>query len=72
MEGDKGAQTGLIPMRIEHPTGFFDVELELDKTTSELTILRAGLLRTARLISKGEVYIPAHIWTNSEINKEGL
>ena len=72
MGGDTADDAGLIPMRIEHPTGFFDVELEVDKTAPELTILRAGLLRTARLISRGEVYIPVHIWTNSEISKEGL
>ena len=52
-------------MRIEHPSGFFDVELEVEKSHSaadDVTMLRAGLLRTARLISKGEVFIPRHIW----------
>lgn len=66
---EKNAQANLVPMRIEHPSGFFDVELEIEKpdlAADEVTILRAGLLRTARLISKGEVFIPRHIWDGKE------
>ena len=62
---EKNAHAKLVPMRIEHPSGFFDVELEVEKSHSaadDVTMLRAGLLRTARLISKGEVFIPRHIW----------
>lgn len=62
---EKNTHEHLVPMRIEHPSGFFDVELEIEKAhpaADEVTILRAGLLRTARLISKGEVFIPRHIW----------
>ena len=49
-------------MRIEHPSGSFDVELELNPESTGIDIIRAGLLRTARLISKGEVYVPKTIW----------
>lgn len=46
---------------VEHPTGEFSVELELDPQDPQ-KVIRAALLRTARLIMKGEVMIPAAIW----------
>jgi len=46
---------------IEHPSGEFSVELEMDPDDSQ-RILRAGLIRTARLIMRGEVMIPTSIW----------
>ena len=45
-------------MSIEHPSGEFSVTLELDETESPPKILKAGLLRTARLIMRGEVLVP--------------
>ena len=54
---------GLVrAMRIEHPSGKFDVELELNPECPDIEVVRAGLLRTARLISRGEVFIPRGIW----------
>jgi 4-oxalomesaconate tautomerase len=44
---------------VEHPTGEFSVELELDPDTPN-KVVRAALLRTARLIMRGEVMVPAH------------
>ncbi len=46
---------------VEHPTGEFSVELELDPADSQ-RVIRSALLRTARLIMRGEVMIPASIW----------
>jgi 4-oxalomesaconate tautomerase len=40
-------------MSIEHPSGEFSVELSID---DEGNVIRAGLLRTARLLSRGEAY----------------
>lgn len=47
-------------LSIEHPTGEFSVELELDANNPE-QVTRAALLRTARPIMRGEVLVPAHI-----------
>jgi 4-oxalomesaconate tautomerase len=44
---------------VEHPTGEFSVELELDPAAPD-KVMRAALLRTARLIMRGEVMVPAH------------
>ena len=41
-------------LSIEHPSGEFSVELGLDEQGD---VVKAGLLRTARLLSKGELYI---------------
>ncbi len=40
-------------MSIEHPSGEFSVELSID---DEGNVIRAGLLRTARLLSRGQAY----------------
>lgn len=45
---------------VEHPTGEFSVELELDGNDRQ-QVTRAALLRTARPIMRGEVMIPETI-----------
>jgi len=50
---------------VEHPTGEFSVELEVDPANPQ-NVIRVALLRTARLIMRGEVMIPASVW-----NKQG-
>jgi 4-oxalomesaconate tautomerase len=50
---------------VEHPTGEFSVELELDQDNRQ-QVTRAALLRTARPIMRGEVMIPATSgWTTT-------
>jgi 4-oxalomesaconate tautomerase len=46
---------------VEHPTGEFSVELEVDPANPQ-NVTRAALLRTARLLMRGEVMIPASVW----------
>jgi 4-oxalomesaconate tautomerase len=46
---------------VEHPSGEFSVELEVDEN-DPTQVIRAALLRTARLIMRGEVMVPAAIW----------
>ena len=46
---------------VEHPSGEFSVELGLDPANPQ-NVIRAALLRTARLIMRGEVMIPASVW----------
>ena len=45
-------------MTIEHPSGVFDVRLDYQNGE----IIGAGLLRTTRLLARGQAYIPTHIW----------
>jgi len=67
LDGSIAAGIAVIPagrvktVGVEHPTGEFSVELELDPNDSQ-NVIRAALLRTARLIMRGDVMIPASIW----------
>ncbi len=56
------AESGRITLDVEHPTGFFTVGLEVEANSSEVVLQRAGLLRTARMLMRGEVLIPKSIW----------
>jgi 4-oxalomesaconate tautomerase len=49
-------------MSVEHPSGEFSVTLEVGGTPERPTVLKAGLLRTSRLIMRGTIQIPASIW----------
>jgi len=56
---------GLVKLiSVEHPTGEFSVELEVD-AADRGTVTRAALLRTARLIMRGDVMIPRAVWNGS-------
>jgi 4-oxalomesaconate tautomerase len=47
---------------VEHPTGEFSVEIEVDPANPQ-NVTRAALLRTARLLMRGEVMVPRSVWT---------
>ena len=46
---------------VEHPTGEFSVELATDPAASQ-QVTRAALLRTARLLMRGQAMVPAAVW----------
>jgi 4-oxalomesaconate tautomerase len=47
---------------IEHPTGRFTVEVDVDESEGQVRFRSASVLRTARFLFDGEVLIPASIW----------
>ena len=50
-------------LNIEHPTGFFTVDLSFQtKKDNQITIERSALLRTARKLMAGEVFVPADVF----------
>ena len=49
---------------VEHPTGEFSVELGIDPANPQ-NVTRAALLRTARLIMRGEVMVPRSVWAGA-------
>ena len=69
-EGVAVMQTGSAQaLSIEHPTGEFSVALQTREAPAlpgghEVT--QAALLRTARLIMRGEAMVPAHIWNSGD------
>jgi len=52
---------GTINIIVEHPTGQFSVEMEISNSAdiTAFAVHRAALLRTARLLMRGEALIPA-------------
>ena len=49
-------------LSIEHPTGEFTVQLNVNNDNGNIFIDKSGVIRTARLLSKGEVFIPENIF----------
>jgi 4-oxalomesaconate tautomerase len=47
---------------VEHPTGYFSVEVELGTTDGAVEVGRTAVLRTARLLMRGEVFVPESAW----------
>lgn len=48
---------------IEHPSGKIDVTVDYENGSNGFRLKSAGLLRTARLLARGEVFVPRSIWT---------
>jgi 4-oxalomesaconate tautomerase len=54
---------GDVQLEVEHPTGFFTVDMEIATTPQGLKISRSALLRTARKLMEGRVFIPSSVWS---------
>lgn len=70
LDGSVARSVSVVPegrvklISVEHPSGEFSLELEMDAADPQ-TVRRAALLRTARLIMRGHVMIPASVWRQS-------
>jgi 4-oxalomesaconate tautomerase len=56
---------GAQRLEIEHPTGFFTVEMDVALEGNIVTVKRAALLRTARKLMQGQVFVPASAWSGT-------
>lgn len=56
------AAGGALELEVEHPSGFFTVSMEVDVADGKVVVHRAALLRTARLLMRGDVFVPASVW----------
>lgn len=52
------AATGPLTIGIEHPSGTFDVVVEFTRNGQDVDFRSAGVVRTARLLARGEVLVP--------------
>jgi 4-oxalomesaconate tautomerase len=57
-------RSGAQRLEIEHPTGFFTVEMDVTVEGTTVTVNRSALLRTARKLLEGEVFVPAGAWSD--------
>jgi 4-oxalomesaconate tautomerase len=53
---------GAAEIEVEHPTGFFTVTIEVKASDGTVAVTRSALLRTARLLMRGEVFVSASVW----------
>ena len=56
--------SGGLEIEVEHPTGFFTVQMEIDASGDELKITKSALLRTARMLMSGSIYVSKSAWEN--------
>jgi 4-oxalomesaconate tautomerase len=57
-----GQASGAVQLEVEHPTGFFTVDMDVSFDDGTLHVKRSALLRTARKLMRGEVFVPSHVW----------
>ena len=50
---------------IEHPSGKLEVEISTDGEGGQMAVNFCGVIRTARKLFRGEVFVPASCWKNS-------
>jgi 4-oxalomesaconate tautomerase len=53
------------PIDVEHPTGFFTVDMEVTVASGKVDVRRSALLRTARKLMTGEVFVPGRVWSGA-------
>jgi len=56
---------GESTLNIEHPSGFFTVEIDVVRDGGQIAVRRSALLRTARKLMAGEVFVPARLWSGA-------
>jgi 4-oxalomesaconate tautomerase len=54
-------------LSIEHPSGEFSVEFQLEHNSGALKVIRSSLIRTARALFRGELLVPASVWEGNDI-----
>ena len=60
--GNQKKDENLNEMIIEHPSGSVTIALEISNSGVQPLVKQAGLLRTTRMLCRGEVYIPKSVW----------
>jgi 4-oxalomesaconate tautomerase len=57
------ASSGLQRLDIEHPSGFFSLEMDVTIDGQQIRVNRSALLRTARKLMSGSVFVPSAAWS---------
>lgn len=65
------SEPGRQRVDVEHPSGSFSVDVELAAGPAGIDVQRVALLRTARLLMQGAVYVPGDVW-NTGRNDRGF
>jgi 4-oxalomesaconate tautomerase len=68
MPGSIAAGIATVPsgstkrLSVEHPGGEFTVEIEVHESSAGIEVVRSSLVRTARTLATGHVFVPQHVW----------
>jgi 4-oxalomesaconate tautomerase len=60
--GSSTSDVGSRTFEIEHPTGFLGVEMEVGNGARGLEVRRSALVRTARALMTGDLFVPSAAW----------
>jgi 4-oxalomesaconate tautomerase len=58
----RAVAAGAQRLEIEHPTGFFTVEMDVTRVGADVRVNRSALIRTARKLMGGEIFVPSAAW----------
>ncbi len=50
-----------LEVEVEHPTGFFTVQMEVDNSSGTPVVTKSALLRTARMLMQGNIFVPSSL-----------
>ena len=53
-----------LNIEVEHPTGFFTVQMQVDNSGPQLVVTKSALLRTARMLMSGNIFVSKSAWEN--------
>jgi len=66
-QGIVDPQEGAVQLlSIEHPSGEFSVEFQVEHAGGGPKVIRSSLIRTARALFRGELLVPASVWVGNE------
>jgi len=51
-----------VRLSLEHPMGQIDIVVDYSSDGDDFAVNSAGLVRTARMLARGEVFVPASVW----------
>jgi 4-oxalomesaconate tautomerase len=60
-----GSSASPATIQLEHPMGKMEVVIDYERSDESFSVKSAGLLRTARKLATGEVFVPGDIWTRN-------
>jgi 4-oxalomesaconate tautomerase len=60
----RAPRDGLQRIDVEHPTGFFTVDMDVVRSGDRFEVRRSALVRTARKLFAGELFVPSRAWAS--------
>jgi 4-oxalomesaconate tautomerase len=51
-----------VEVGVEHPSGFFTVQMDVDISSGQPVVTKSALLRTARMLMSGSIFVPQSSW----------